>query len=139
MDQFENYESLYFNLAKKDQCFIEDTTGCLYPCSYPEYIVGAKKVFNFGTFGLYISYGSLAVTVKKEVRIKFREKIKTPSYSYVDVIPGLQLLICLAGLRLWRNPRPLHRLLFLCSLGPLLQGLRRSCCRPDFQMKPKHI
>ena len=70
MDQFEKYESLYFNLSKKDQYFIEDTTGCLYPCSYPEYRVGAKKVFNLGSFGLYISYGSLAVTVKKEVIVK---------------------------------------------------------------------
>ena len=69
MAQFEKYESLYFNLSKKDQCFIEDTTGCLYPCSYPEYIIGAKKVYNMGTFGLYISYGSVAVTVKKEVRV----------------------------------------------------------------------
>ena len=69
MDQFENYESLYFNLSKKDQCFIEDTTGCLYPCSYPEYRIGDKKVYNMGTFGLYISYGSVAVTVKKEVRV----------------------------------------------------------------------
>ena len=72
MDQFEKYESLYFDLSKKDQSFIEDTTGCLYPCSYPEYRVGDKKVYNMGTFGLYISYGSVAVTVKKEVRVKYR-------------------------------------------------------------------
>ena len=70
MDQFEKYEDLYFNLAKKDQCFIEDTTGCLYPCSYPEYRVADKKFYNMGTFGLYISYGSVAVTVKKEVIVK---------------------------------------------------------------------
>ena len=69
MAQFKKYESLYFKLSKKDQCFIEDTTGCLYPCSYPEYIIGDKKVYNMGTFGLYISYGSVAVTVKKEVRV----------------------------------------------------------------------
>ena len=67
MDQFEKYENLYYDLAKKDLCFIEDTTGCLYPCSYPEYRVVDKKLYNMGTFGLYISYGSVAVTVKKEV------------------------------------------------------------------------
>ena len=134
MDQFEKYERLYFNLSKKDQFFIEDTTGCLYPCSYPEYKVGDKKVFPMGAFGLYISYGSVAVTVKKEVRVKYRlspggTKVRD---AYIHCVTGLQLHICLAGLRLWRNPRSLHRLLFLCSLG-LFQGLR-SCCRPYFEM-----
>ena len=72
MDQFEKYEILYFNLSKKDQYFIEDTTGCLYPCSYPEYRVVDEKLYNMGTFGLYISYGSVAVTVKEEVTSKSR-------------------------------------------------------------------
>ena len=46
MDQFEKYESLYWDLAKKDKCHVENTTGCLYPCSYHEYGVADKQVRN---------------------------------------------------------------------------------------------
>ena len=46
MDQFEEYERLYFDLAKKDKCHVENTTGCLYPCSYHEYRVADKQVKN---------------------------------------------------------------------------------------------
>ena len=44
MDQFEKYESLYWDLAKKDKCHVENTTGCLYPCSFHEYRVADKQV-----------------------------------------------------------------------------------------------
>ena len=68
MEQFEKYESLYINLAMKDRYSIENTTGCLYPCSYPEYRIGDKRLYNnLGKSGFWIAYGSLAVTVKKEV------------------------------------------------------------------------
>ena len=46
MDEFENYERLYFDLAKKDKCHVENTTGCLYPCSYHEYRIADKQVLN---------------------------------------------------------------------------------------------
>ena len=121
MDQFEKYESLYFNLSKKDQYFIEDTTGCLYPCSYPEYRVGDKKVFNMGTFGLYISYGSVTVTVKKEVRIRNSPEgnkngtrchkiimfivLQVYSYTFVSLVPDfggtLGLFIGFSFYALW--------------------------------------
>ena len=70
MDQFEKYENLYFNISKKDQRFIEDTTGCLYPCSYPEYRIVTESIYNDGMFGFFFSYGSVAVTVKREVRLR---------------------------------------------------------------------
>ena len=69
MDQFEKFESLYFYLSKRDRQFVEDTTGCLYPCSYPEFRIVAEKIYNYGRFGVFISYGSVAVTVKKEVKL----------------------------------------------------------------------
>ena len=76
MEQFEKYESLYFDLSKKDRYFIENTTGCLYPCSYPEYRIGDRKIYNkMGGFGFCISYGSVAVNVKKEVKVVSSGKI----------------------------------------------------------------
>ena len=77
MEQFEKYESLYFDLAKKDRCFIENTTGCLYPCSYPEYKVAERRLYhNMGGSGFWISYGSLAITVEKEVKVVSSEKME---------------------------------------------------------------
>ena len=77
MGQFEKYENLYINLAMKDRYSIENTTGCLYPCSYPEYRIGDKGIFNkMGGFGFWISYGSVAVTVKKEVDVVSSEKME---------------------------------------------------------------
>ena len=78
MDQFGQYESLYFNLSKKDESFIENSTRCLFPCSYPEYRVADKSLYNTGTFGLFITFGSVAVTVKEEVTSKSRG-LKNPS------------------------------------------------------------
>ena len=46
MNQFEEYERLYFDLAKKDKCHVENTTGCLYPCSYHEYRIADKQVLD---------------------------------------------------------------------------------------------
>ena len=68
MGQFEKYENLYINLAMKDRYSIENTTGCLYPCSYPEYKIAERRLYhNMGGSGFWISFGSLAITVKKEV------------------------------------------------------------------------
>ena len=58
-----------------------------------------------GTFGLYISYGSVAVTVKKEVRVIApldldKALIKGSDQKLLQIYPtsGLQLHFCLAGL-----------------------------------------
>jgi len=44
MDEFVKYENLYYNLGTKDKFFVENTTGCLYPCSYHEYRIAHKQV-----------------------------------------------------------------------------------------------
>ena len=68
MTQFKMYEELYFSYAYNELRFTEDETGCLHPCSYYEYEIANKQVHHLGGFGLYISYGTLAVTVKREVQ-----------------------------------------------------------------------
>ena len=98
MEQFEKYESLYFDLSKKDRYFIENTTGCLHPCSYPEYRIGDKKIYNVGGFGFWISYGSLAITVEKEVKVVFSEKMEILENCLNFYLLGLQLQLRLPGL-----------------------------------------
>ena len=68
LEQFEMFENESMTLAKMDRGYLEQTTGCLFPCSYTEYIVkGKKPLGGLDGFGLYITYGSLSVTVRKEV------------------------------------------------------------------------
>ena len=68
LEQFEKYDNTTLDLSKKDRLNIEQKTGCLYPCSYTEYIVkGKKPLGGMPGFGLYLTYGTLSVTVKKEV------------------------------------------------------------------------
>ena len=68
LQQFEMFEIESMALAKMDRGYLERTTGCLFPCSYTEYIVkGKKPLGGLDGFGLYITYGSLSVTVRKEV------------------------------------------------------------------------
>ena len=68
MEQYDKFEKLSFSLAKNDKTFIENTTNCLYPCTYLEYRIASKEVVNMpGGDGFAISYGSLAVAVRKEV------------------------------------------------------------------------
>ena len=62
------YEELYFSLTYNELRFTEDDTGCLHPCSYYEYQIVDKQVHQIDGFGLYIAYGTLAVTVKREVQ-----------------------------------------------------------------------
>ena len=66
LSQFEELENLYIQLAVNDRAKIEETTGCLYPCTYLEYRVGAKSTKNFNKFGLMIAYGSVETIVLKE-------------------------------------------------------------------------
>ena len=68
LEQFEKYDNTTLDLSKKDRLNIEQKTGCLYPCSYTEHIVkGKKPLGGMPGFGLYLNYGTLSVTVKKEV------------------------------------------------------------------------
>ena len=67
MEQFKTYEELYFDLAYNELRHTEDETGCLHPCTYYEYQVADKQVHQVHKFGLYITYGTAAVTVKREV------------------------------------------------------------------------
>ena len=68
LEQYVKFENLSFSLAKNDKIFIENTTNCLYPCTYLEYRIASKELVNMpGRNGFAISYGSLAVTVRKEV------------------------------------------------------------------------
>ena len=62
------YEELYFNLSYNELRYTEDETGCLHPCSYNEYQVADKQEHHGFGFGLHIVYGTLAVTVKREVQ-----------------------------------------------------------------------
>ena len=42
LGQFDRYENISFDLVKKDKQFMEETTGCLYPCNYMGYKVLSK-------------------------------------------------------------------------------------------------
>ena len=69
MAQFKMYEQLYFSFNFNELRYTEDETGCLHPCSYSEYEIADKQVHGIEEgFGLYIAYGTLAVTVKREVQ-----------------------------------------------------------------------
>ena len=35
--EYEEFEALYKDLSLKDKDFIENTSGCLFPCTYLEY------------------------------------------------------------------------------------------------------
>ena len=68
LQQFETFENETKQLGLMDRGYLEQTTGCLFPCSYTEYVVkGKKPISGLDGFGLYITYGSLSVTVRKEV------------------------------------------------------------------------
>ena len=79
-DQFKMYEQLYFSFNFNELRYTENKTGCLHPCSYYEYEIADKQVHQIDGFGLYIAYGTLAVTVKREVQkiIINRKKTQTP-------------------------------------------------------------
>ena len=87
MDQFERYENLSISLALKDKQFMEETSGCLYPCTYMEYKVWSVSLnkinseckFHFQildhhntidqvTYGVCVLYASVTITVKNEVK-----------------------------------------------------------------------
>ena len=77
------YEEVYFNLSYNELRYTEDLTGCLHPCSYNEYQVADKQEHHgFVSAGLYITYGTLTVTVKKEV-----QKMITVQWN----IPGIKI------------------------------------------------
>ena len=68
LQQFETFENETKQLGLMDRGYLEQTTGCLFPCLYTEYIVkGKRPIGGLDGFGLYITYGSLSVTVRKEV------------------------------------------------------------------------
>ena len=37
ISEYEEFEKLFKDLSLKDKDFIEDSSGCLYPCDYLEY------------------------------------------------------------------------------------------------------
>ena len=39
LEQLDSYENISLPLATKDKQYIEETTGCLYPCTWLEYKV----------------------------------------------------------------------------------------------------
>ena len=53
--------------------------GCLFPCSYTEYRVGHTKRLPFQSFGLWLSFGSLATIVRKEVYV----------YPFINLVADL--------------------------------------------------
>ena len=68
MEQFKMYEQLYFNLSYNELSYTEKETECLHPCTYNDYQVADKQEHHGIVSGLYIAFGTLAVTVKKEVQ-----------------------------------------------------------------------
>ena len=64
--QFDIYESLYLSLATRDQEHIEESTGCLLPCTYHEYSVERIDHKDFNTFGIVVAYGTVSTTILKE-------------------------------------------------------------------------
>ena len=66
MDQLDKFEKISAMIVRGDKRFIEDFTGCLFPCTYLEYNVVEEQLLR-GNHGLGIYYGSVAVTVKTEV------------------------------------------------------------------------
>ena len=52
-----------------DQAFVENHTGCLFPCTYDEYRVVATDLRDFNIFGVVFTYGSLGTTVLREYLI----------------------------------------------------------------------
>ena len=41
MVEFTQFERSYYELGKEDRSAIESLTGCLFPCTYTEYRLGA--------------------------------------------------------------------------------------------------
>ena len=68
-DQFNRFEKKYFDIAIMDQTYLEDQTGCLFPCTYDEYRVVATDLRDFNVFGVVLTYGSLTTTVLREYLI----------------------------------------------------------------------
>ena len=53
MDQFDHYENITLPLAAKGKQYIEETTGCLYPCTYFEYKVSVYYKINYNQSSLH--------------------------------------------------------------------------------------
>ena len=66
MEQFDKFENISAEIVIGDKPFLEDFTGCLFPCSYLEYRV-VEEQFVRGEHGLGFYYGSVVVTVNTEV------------------------------------------------------------------------
>lgn len=56
-------------LAKGDRANIAALTGCLFPCTFTQYRVVASKTMPWQHAGLFVHFGDLATTVRKEVYV----------------------------------------------------------------------
>ena len=79
MDQYTMFEDSYYQMAKGDRSTIEARTGCLFPCTYIEYRVGHTKQLPFQSSGIWVSFGSLATIVRKEVYV----------YPFINLVADL--------------------------------------------------
>ena len=56
MTEFNRYETITLELARKDKKYMERTTSCLYPCEYTQYKVCKEKVFMLLNYAPYVEY-----------------------------------------------------------------------------------
>ena len=65
MDQFDKMDKEYYALAKEKRSTFE-AIGCLYPCNYTHYKIGAEIKQDLGLFGLGLAFGSTTVNIHTE-------------------------------------------------------------------------
>ena len=52
-----------------NQAYLEDQTGCLFPCTYNQYRLMGTDLLDFDEFGMILVFGSLRTTVLREYYI----------------------------------------------------------------------
>ena len=69
MGEFTQFERSFYELGKEDRSVIEGLTGCLFPCTYTEYRVGATLERPWQNFGLHVAFGSMETILRQEVYV----------------------------------------------------------------------
>ena len=89
-----------------DQAYLEDQTGCLFPCTYNQYRLMGTDLKDFDVFGMILVYGSLRTTVLREYYVYPIESLVSDfggslglfvGFSFVmlwDVVESLIILGC---------------------------------------------